>query len=212
MPPPERIDTATVIARAVSIVDRDGVDALSFRRLAGECGVTAMALYRHVRDKDELLDRVVEQVLGEFVIGPPATGRWREQLTEFFLQARRMFLDHPGIAAICMQRPTPVTAVGQIYERVLEGLTQGGITGQDAVYAFDTLLMFMFGSVLWELPRSELERERLLRLALAEPADTPQLIAHATELAHRNAADYYEQGLATILDGLETRRDATRQP
>ena len=168
-----------------------------------------MALYRHVHDKDDLLDRVVEQVLGEFVPGPPTMGSWREQLTEFFSRARAMFLDHPGIAAICMQRPTPVTAVGRIYERVLDGLAQGGITGQEAVYAFDTLLMFMFGSVLWEIPRSEIERERLLRLALAEPANTPQLVAHATELTHRHATDYFLQGLATILDGLETRRNAT---
>jgi TetR/AcrR family transcriptional regulator, tetracycline repressor protein len=208
MSSPERIDTATVIGRAVSIVDRDGVDALSFRRLASECGVTAMALYRHVRDKDDLLDRVVEQVLGEFVIGPTASGSWREQLTEFFSQARSMFLDHPGIAAICMQRPTPVTAVGRIYERALDGLSQGRITGQDAVYAFDTLLMFMFGSVLWEIPRSEIERERLLRLALADPAKTPQLVAHATELTHRDATAYFQAGLATILDGLQARRDA----
>jgi AcrR family transcriptional regulator len=168
-----------------------------------------MALYRHVHDKDDLLDRVVEQVLGDFVIGPPATGSWREQLTEFFSRARAMFLDHPGIAAICMQRPTPVAAVSRIYERVLEGLARGGITGQDAVYAFDTLLMFMFGSVLWEIPRSEIERERLLRHALAEPEHSPQLVAHATELAHRNALDYFREGLATILDGLETRRDPT---
>lgn len=211
MPPSERVDTATVIATAVAIVDREGVSALSFRRLANECGVTAMALYRHVRDKNDLLDRVVEHVLGDFVSRPPAAGNWREELMEFFADARRMFLDHPGIAAICMQRPTPVTAVGRIYERVLDALSHGGISGQDAVYAFDTLLMFMFGSVLWEIPRSKVERERLLRLALARPDDTPQLIAHAAELARRNPADYFQQGLATILDGLERRRNASNE-
>jgi AcrR family transcriptional regulator len=207
MPPPERIGTETVIAQAVAIVDSGGVGALSFRRLASACGVTPMALYRHVRDKNDLLDRVVEQVLHEFVSRPSTRGgSWREQLTAFFADARRMFLDHPGIAAVCMQRPTPVAAVARIYERVLDGLAQGGITGQEAVYALDTLLMFMFGSVLWEIPRREIERERLLRQALTEPQDTPRLIAHATELAHRDAAAYFERGLSTILDGLESRR------
>lgn len=212
LPPAERLDTATVISRAVAIVDRDGVSALSFRRLAGECAVTPMALYRHVRDKDDLLDRVVEHVLGDFVNHPPTAGGWREQLIALFTAARRMFLDHPGIAAICMQRPTPVAAVARIYERVLAALAEGGITDPDAVYAFDTLLMFMFGSVLWEIPRSDIERERLIRLALTDPAHTPQLIAHATQLTHRDPAVYYEKGLATILDGLETCRDAKRQP
>lgn len=209
MPPRERVDTATVIARAVEIVDRDGVEALSFRRLASECGVTAMALYRHVRDKDELLDRVVEHVLERAADTPAGPGSWREKLVDFFTSARLFFLDHPGIAAVCMQRPTPVPAVARIYERVLESLAAGGITGPDAVYAFDTLLMYMFGSVLWEIPRSDIERERLLRLVLTQPGDTPQLISHASQLAHRDPADYYQRGLATILDGIEHSRRRT---
>ena len=211
MPRAERLDTATVVARAVAIVDGDGVSSLTFRRLAAECGVTPMALYRHVRDKDDLLDRVVDDVLGSFADRPPATGDWRARVTADFTEARRVFLRHPGIAEICMQRPTPVAAVARIYDRVLAALADGDITGVAAVHGFDTLMMFMFGSVLWEIPRTDVERERLVRVALEQPDRTPQLVQQAAELARRDADVYFVEGVQTILDGIEARQNAGRE-
>jgi hypothetical protein len=122
-----------------------------------------------------------------------------------FRHLRRLFLGHPGVAVLCVLRPTPVTGVARFYARMLAALAEGGFTGTDAVHAFDTLLMFMFGSVLWEIPRTTDTRERLVAVAIGDEAAT-QIIERASELSQRDPTAYFEAGLNTILDGLRASR------
>jgi hypothetical protein len=76
----------------------------------------------------------------------------------------------------------------------------------DAAHAFDTLLMFMFGSVLWEIPRTTTDiRERLVAVAIGDEAAT-QIVELAKELGQRDPTEYFEAGLETILDGLRASR------
>ena len=197
-----------VIAAAIEIVDRDGVDALTIRRVAEACGLSPMGLYRHVRDKDDLLDRVVDAVVGPGLQDLQASGPWDQQVAGLFRYLRRLLLDHPGVAVLCVLRPTPVLGVARFYARILAALAEGGFTGTDAVHAFDTLLMFMFGSVLWEIPRTTTDpRERLVAVAIGDEAAT-QIIERATELSQRDPTEYFEAGLNTILDGLRTSRES----
>src|SRR5216683_2872785 len=121
------------------------------------------------------------------------------------LTLRRLLLDHPGVALLCVLRPTPVVGVARFYARMLAALAEGGFTGTDAVHAFDTLLMFTFGSVLWEIPRTTDTRERLVAVAIGDEAAT-QIIERANELSQRDPAEYFEAGLNTILDGLRASR------
>src|SRR3984893_12519749 len=160
-----------VVAAAIDIVDREGVDGLTIRRVAEACGLSPMGLYRHVRDKDDLLDRVVDAVVGpglQDLQDLQASGPWDRQVADLFRNLRRLLLDHPGVAALCVLRPTPVIGVARFYARMLAALAEGGFTGTDAVHAFDTLLMFTFGSVLWEIPRTTdvRVRERLIPIAI----------------------------------------------
>jgi AcrR family transcriptional regulator len=180
-----------VVAAAIDIVDREGVDALTIRRVADACGLSPMGLYRHVRDKDDLLDRVVDAVLGPALRDLDASGSWDQQVADLFRHLRRLNLDHPGIAVLC----------------VLGALAEGGFTGTDAVHAFDTLLMFTFGSVLWEIPRTTdvRVRERLIPIAIGDEEAT-QIIERANELSQRDPTEYFEAGLNTILDGLRASR------
>ncbi|TML90210.1 MAG: hypothetical protein E6G06_13485 [Actinobacteria bacterium] len=105
---------------------------------------------------------------------------------------------HPSSAS-------PASATG-----VLSALADGGLTGTDAVHAFDTLLMFTFGSVLWEIPRTSTVRERLIAVAAHDPASA--LIAErAGELAHRDPTEYFRAGLAIILDGIRAQARAPRK-
>ena len=195
-----------VVAAAIDIVDREGVDALTIRRVAEACGLSPMGLYRHVRDKDDLLDRVVDAVVGPGLQDLQASGPWDQQVADLFRYLRRLFLDHPGVAVLCVLRPTPVVGVARFYARLLAAPAAGGFTGTEAVHAFDTLLMFMFGSVLWEIPRATTDpRERLVAVAIGDEAST-QIIERATELSQRDPAEYFEAGLNTILDGLRASR------
>lgn len=196
------LTTDAVIAAAMAIVDTEGVEALTIRRLAGDCGVSAMAVYRHVRDKDELLDRVVDEVAAQIRDVPPG-GAWQDRLAALFREARRALLDHPGVALVAITRSTPVPAVARFYDRVLAILDEAGwAEPNDAVMAFDALLMFLFGSVLWQTPRKPSERARLIRLAGMFDEPTPHLLAHAERLARRNPDRYFEYGLGVIIAGL----------
>ncbi len=194
-----------VVAAAIDIADREGVDALTIRRVAEACGLSPMGLYRHVRDKDDLLDRVVDAVVGPGLRDLQASGPWDQQVADLLRYVRRLLLDHPGVAVLCVLRPTPVVGVARFYARMLAALAEGGFTGTDAVHAFDTLLMFTFGSVLWEIPRTTDTRERLVAVAIGDEAAT-QIIERANELSQRDPAEYFEAGLNTILDGLRASR------
>jgi hypothetical protein len=118
---------------------RVGVDAVTIRRVAQAYGLSPMGLYRHVRDKDDLLDRVVDAVVGPGLQDLQASGPWDQQVADLFRSLRRLFLDHPGVAALCVLRPTPVLGVARFYARMLAVLAAGGFTGTGAVQAFDTL-------------------------------------------------------------------------
>src|SRR6202045_4918696 len=89
------------VAAAIDIVDREGVDALTIRRVAEACGLSPMGLYRHVRDKDDLLDRVVDAVVGPGLRDLQARGPRAQQLADLFRYVRRLLLDHPGVAVLC---------------------------------------------------------------------------------------------------------------
>src|SRR5205085_12136367 len=80
------ITSDQVLATAVGIVSSEGAAALSIRRLADACGLTPMAIYRHVRDKDDLLDRVVEQVVGAGLPAHWPEGEWTERVRNLFRQ------------------------------------------------------------------------------------------------------------------------------
>jgi len=198
-----------VVAAAIEILDRDGVDALTIRGVAEACGLSPMGVYRHVRDKDDLLDRAVDAVVGPGLRDLDASGSWDQQVAELFRHLRRLLLDHPGIAVLCVLRPTPVIGVARFYARMLAALAEGGFTGTEAVHAFDTLVMFTFGSVLWEIPRTTdvRVRERLIPIAIGDEAAT-QIIERANELSQRDPTEYFEAGLNTILDGLRASRES----
>ena len=196
--------TDAVIRAAVRIVDEEGVDALNIRRLASECGVSAMAIYRHVRDKDDLVDKVVDDVLTRGFSETHLEGDWRTRIVMLMGAGRQLFLDHPGIADVCVRRPTPVAGVALFFDAMLAALRDAGLDESDRVRGFDALLMFLLGSVLWEVPRRDVERERLVATADQTPA-APQVRADRGSLSRRDASDYFDFGTHVILDGLVVR-------
>lgn len=205
-----RITADEVVAAAVEIADQDGVEAVTIRRVAEACGLSPMGLYRHIADKDDLLDRMVDTVVTAGLKDLVVSGTWDERVKQLFRFARQLNLDHPGVAVLSVLRPTPVTGVARFYSHVLAALGEGGLNGADAVHAFDTLLMFMFGSVLWEIPRSATIRERLIQVAVGDEAAS-QIVERAAELSRRDPTEYFEAGLTTIINGLGSKRNPRRR-
>jgi AcrR family transcriptional regulator len=98
-----------VLGAAVALADKAGIESLSMRRLAEELGVVPMALYKHVANKEELLDGMIDVVVGE--IDPPVAGAgWKSAVRQRILSARRALLRHPWASRVMESKnnPTPV--------------------------------------------------------------------------------------------------------
>lgn len=198
-----RIGREQIVGQAVVLADRGGIDALTIRRLAEACGLSPMGLYRHIRDRSELLDLVVERVLVE-IPAPPSRGSWQTRARRLFEGMRRVSLAHPGVVALGVQRATPVRAMAGFTDHALGIMGQAGFAGDEAMMAYDAMLMFTIGSVLWQIPRTGAEREGLLQSAT--PSQMPHLFAHAAVLGRRDPDAYFEYGFSALLAGLDERR------
>src|SRR4051794_35099827 len=114
-----------IVDTALRIADADGLAELSMRRVAGELGVTAMALYRHVGGKDQLIDLIVAQVLSA-VPEPDPAGDWRKEMLRFFYTTHELLIEHPAVAHSMAQRPLAGERTTLIADRALETLLAAG--------------------------------------------------------------------------------------
>jgi AcrR family transcriptional regulator len=116
-----------VLDAAVALADEGGVDALSMRKLAQELGVVPMALYKHVANKDELLDGMVDVVVGE--IDPPPSGTdWKTAIRQRVLSARRALLRHPWASRVIESRATATPVVLEYMDSMIGIFRAGGFS------------------------------------------------------------------------------------
>ncbi|MGH2489493.1 MAG: TetR/AcrR family transcriptional regulator, partial [Candidatus Limnocylindria bacterium] len=116
-----------VLEAAVELADRHGIESVSMRRLGQELGVEAMSLYTHVRSKEDLLDGMVEVVIGE-VPSRRMRGDWKGALRRTALDARDVLLRHSWAAAVIETRAEPGPAILRHYNRVMGILREGGFS------------------------------------------------------------------------------------
>jgi AcrR family transcriptional regulator len=182
------------------------------RRLGQELGVDAMALYRHVRNKDDLLDGVVEMIVGE--IERPAPGAdWKTALREQAMAARHVMLRHPWARRVLEERATGGPAFLAYVESVLAALQAGGFSVDLAHHALHVLgsRIFGFNQDVFEdsgpAPSPE-EAAHLARALAAHPriAELAGSVSHDGVLGKCDDDFEFTFGLDLILDGLERHR------
>ena len=123
----ERLRRERILATAVALADGGGVDSISMRRIAQELGVVPMALYKHVANKDELLDGMIDVVVGE--IDPPIAGAdWKTTMRERILAARRVLLRHPWAARVIESRGEPTQTVIGYLDSMMGIFRSGGFS------------------------------------------------------------------------------------
>ncbi|WP_433825895.1 TetR/AcrR family transcriptional regulator [Actinoplanes sp. CA-015351] len=122
-----RLNRDRVLRAAVALADQIGLEQLSMRRLAQELDVVPMALYKHVANKDELIDGMLDVVIGEI---EPAThhGDWKPAMREQILAARQAMLLHPWASRAIEVRQAPTTAVLAYMNGVIEIFRAGGMS------------------------------------------------------------------------------------
>jgi AcrR family transcriptional regulator len=201
-----------VLEAAVALADEGGLDAVSMRKLGQRLGVEAMAMYRHVRDKEDLLDGLAEVVLGE-IEPPPPGGDWKAGLRGQILAARSVMLRHPWAPRLLEDRGTSGPAALEHIERVLATLFAGGFSIDLAHHAMHVLGSRVFGftqDLFDDSPRAARGRR---------PAPVPsfdrypsverlaQAVSHEGGLGYCDDDVEFAFGLDVILDGFDRLRD-----
>ena len=138
------------MAAAVAAADRDGVDAVSMRRVAAVLGSGTMSLYRHVADREQLLDLMIDSAYSEIELPARPSGAWRHDLALLTHAQRRMMRAHPWAAMLVGSRPPVLAGFLRPLEFALAALTGAGLEITDAAGAAATLNAFVTGYTLYE--------------------------------------------------------------
>jgi len=205
----ERLTRDRVVRAAVALADKKGIESLSMRNLAEQLGVVAMALYKHVANKEELLDGMVDVVFDEAAF--LSEGAWKPAMRRRAISMREALLRHPW-AIGRMESGTPGPANLRHHNTTMGCVREAGFSFPMAVHAYSVMDGYIYGFALQEknLP-ADIQAEAETRVKKVEedhpsPADEyPYLMNVAEELA-KSGYDYrkeFEFGLDLILDGIE---------
>jgi AcrR family transcriptional regulator len=203
-----------VLRAAVELADRGGIEALSMRKLGQELGVEAMALYRHARNKDDILDGAIDAVIGEVELPGPA-GDWQASMRTLALAARQVMLRHPWAPPVIVERPEIGPATLRHIHAMMEILRGAGFSLELAHHAIHVLGSRIFGFTQDPFDDSEDTRpdpETAARLARELGDHYPYLGELAAAVSHEGGLGgcdddvEFEFGLDLILEGLERKR------
>ena len=151
-PARERLTRDRVVEAALRIMDQEGLDAVTMRRVAREVGVEAMSLYHHVRDKEDLLDGICAQVMRDFRY-PDEDRPWIEVARDGAREWRRVLREHPNVIAVWAERQRPMTDLEGLMpmEFALRVIGRAGIDAREGVQVFNVLGGYIMGVVMMEV-------------------------------------------------------------
>ena len=212
------LSTPRVLQAAVALADKSGLDAFSMRALAQELGVVPMALYKHVANKEELLDGMVDIVFSEIEL-PSRDLDWRVAMRWRALSTRVALQRHSWAIGM-MESRHPGPANLRNHDAVMGCLREAGFSFKMAIHAYSVQDAYIYGFALqerdtgFETPDSAGEAAQRRARTIGALRDYPYLVEIATmlpESGYDNAAEF-EWGLALILDGLEQLRHTGATP
>jgi AcrR family transcriptional regulator len=207
-----------ILHAALSLADRAGIEAVTMRAVAQRLGVEAMSLYKHVANKDEILDGLVEHVMEEMELPAPSPD-WRAGLRLRACSMRTVLLRHPWAAMLVESRTAPAPARLRHHEGSLRLLREAGFSIEIAYNAILSLDSYIYGFVAQEVwwpfePHERLDLAEELAPQI-DPGEFPYLVEmigfvmsrsqQPSGRASSSAAGYeadFEFGLELLLDGL----------
>ena len=212
----ERLTRDKIVRAALRIMDEEGLEAVTMRRVAKEVGVEAMSLYNHVKDKDDILDGVCSCVMQDFQLpddGSDAYGAGRAVAHEW----RRILKAHPNVMALLAERQRPLSETEALMpmEVALRVLRQMGLTERDTVKAFHVMGGYIMGFVMMEVGQmfsaanSRADGASAEQLTQRFPKERfPALAAAIPLMADCDPDEQFEFGLDLLLAGLASRLSA----
>ena len=213
-----------VLDAAMRLADAQGIESLTMRKLAGALGVEAMSLYNHVASKADLVDAMVDHVVGEIAL--PARGRWDAAIRECAVSAHEAFLRHPWACSLVVSPTSTLSARSprlRYMEWLLGRLRAAGFTSELTYHAYHALDSHILGFTLWQLGHAAGAQELAGDRDFADFAAT--LVPELRTAGYPNLAEHAEQHLEApkdagardfafaldlILDGLKRARRSER--
>jgi TetR/AcrR family tetracycline transcriptional repressor len=206
----ERLTRDKIVGAALAIMDAEGLEAVTMRRVGRELGVEAMSLYNHVEDKDALLDGVCELVMGGFSFPPPAQD-WTVEARALARSFRQVLRTHPNVITLFSEHKGRMLSFEAFrpIDAALSCLRRAGLSDHETAQAYRMFGGFIFGFVLMEvgqqfgkdLPEGMTPEQVAQRL----PADLATTAALLPELANCDPDVDFEYGLDLMIRGLEAR-------
>jgi len=197
------LSTDRIVEAAVELIDREGLDALSMRRLGSALGVEAMSLYRHFPAKAALLEAVVARLLAELLLPVPGTVPWQDSFRTLARDYRQLLLRHPNaiplLATLQLSNPGALGAAGA----VMAVLRDAGFDARTAFHVLATAESYVIGFAYWEAGTAG------IRGSVAPPLPVgadPYIVENWSEISGADCAVAFEFGLDTFVAGLERMR------
>ena len=196
---PAKLSREAILSAALALLDREGAEALTMRRVAGQLGVEAMSLYRHVADRAALLEGLADRLAAE--IEPrEQIGDWAEALRAFAVDLRAIARRHPAAFALVGARTLNTPSMLGPIEDVLSGLRRGGFTPARAIFAYRLVATYARGYALAEITGFAID------VRPEEPF--PVIRSLSRRIASEPSEANFRAGLETILGGLRAEREA----
>ena len=194
-----RITRAAVVETALRLVDRDGLEGVSMRRVAAAVGATPMALYRHVPNKDALLDALVATVFAELEFPRDGQLSWAERLRATVRSLRRLLHAHPWLVTLVLRGPVLGEGVYRASDTGLRVLREAPLAPETAAAIFRLLHSYTIGYVGMELARRSVDPARYTDFEARRYPTRAAVAAYLGPFGERQ----FEAGLDVILRGVD---------
>lgn len=206
MPRPATLTTDRIAAAALAVGDREGVKAMTMRRIAAELGCDPMALYRHFPDRQALLDAVADLALTD-APNPDPNQPWEARLVAVLTAIRTAAVRHPGIAAHIAGRPPLQRNGRRLAVAIIGALTEAGLPPADVIRATQALIAYLAAALAMTAQAGQPDaRWHQLRTVISElPGALPDDALPVT-----GSADQFAYGLRLLIAGI--RAEAAGRP
>lgn len=208
-----------IVAAGVELVEDAGPDALTMRAVARQLGSGVMSLYRHVADRDALLDLVLEAMTGE-IPQSPLTGDWRTDIAALARDVRSALIRRPQLTVLLTSRADRGIGGLAALDRALAIFRSAGLSPRDAVEANHALGNLVAGAALWDAlgmggtsgeQRQARHNAAAAAIEALPPDAFPSVTWAAGALFSGSPDERFEAGLAMLLDGIQGRADVAAE-
>lgn len=208
----EKLSRKRIVEAALAIMDDEGLEAVTMRRVGRDLGVEAMSLYNHVRDKDDLLTGIRAHVLSQFE-DPGTEGPWEERARQAARSWRQVLRAHPDMLRLISEEKTPDLSPDAIRpsEVALRMIREIGLSDADAVKAFCAFGGYILGFVMFEVGTMQAKRDaaklkspELLAAGLSAD-EFPCFLSSLPHLVVDDINERFEYGLDLMIAGMRAK-------